>query len=450
MNVMTDTGTRAVTVCRGTRRVDVRLPAAVPVAELMPGLLDLVDGDVPSRSPSVGGTPRTWELVPVGRPPLDWGRTLTDAGVADGDVLYLAEEKTAATGAAIYDVADLAAARIELAGPSFGREHAAVAWPAAAALAGVVASVLPPLGLDIHPWALTAAAVVLLVVTALRPRQPLPDTLAGQLVGAAVPAAAICCAVSAAIGWLDGQPASIEAGVAGGVAAALGVALWVATEERLVGAFAAVAGAAVGLAAGLDAATLSTTQVALAVGGLAFVSIGVTPRIAVVTGGMGGLDLLVRTGGSPDEAAVGSTVGRAHLILIGLLAGCATTVGAGAVVLAAGTPSAIVTAALLAAGLLVRAQAFTRPAHRLVVRYPALVAAASIPVVAGAPLELVAVAAVVLPLAVATGLTIRWPHDVLPRLRLAVGWLEVAIVVGLVPAIATAAGLFALLTEGTS
>jgi hypothetical protein len=53
-------------------------------------------------------------------------------------------------------------------------------------------------------------------------------------------------------------------------------------------------------------------------------------------------------------------------------------------------------------------------------------------------------------LAVALGLWVRWPRDVVARLRLAVGWLEVAVVVSLAPAIATAAGLFDWLAGGSS
>lgn len=450
MNVMTDTGTRAITICRGSRRVDVRLPAAVPVAELMPGLLDLLDGDLPSQSSASHGAPRSWELVPVGRPPLDWGHTLVDAGVSDGDVLYLAAEKTAATGAAIYDVADLAAARTELAGPSFGPEHAAAMWPAAAGLAGLAAGVAPFLGLDLHPWALTVAAVVLLAVTAIQRIQPLPATPAGRLVGAGVPAVAVGLSASAAVGWLDGQSPAVAAGTGGAIAAVLGVGLWAATEQRLIGAVAAAGGLAVGLAAGLDAASLSATEVALAVGGLAFVAIGAVPRIAVVTGGMGGLDVLVRTGGSPSDAAIDQSVSRSHQILTGLLTGCALAAGAAVVTLAAGSPSAIVVAALLAIGLLVRAQAFTRPSHRVVVRLPALAAGALIPAVAGVPVEIVAVAAVVLPIAVAAGLNVSWPRQVPAQLRLAVGWLEIAVVIALVPAIAAAAGLFTWLNGATS
>jgi type VII secretion integral membrane protein EccD len=446
MNVITDTGTRAVTVCRGTRRVDVRLPAEVPVAELMPGLLDLAETERPADRPAVSGAPRTWALAPVGRPPLDWGHSLADAGVDNGDVLILTEQTTSATGAAIYDVADLAAARTELAGPSFGLGHALAAWPGAAALAGLAASLLPFVGVEAHPWSLTVAALVLAAAVVMQQRRPQP-TAAGRLIAHGVAVAAIGSAVAAVGGWLDGQAFAVIAGWCGGAAAVLGATVWWRTEERLVGAFATIFGLGVALAAGLDAATLSPTKIALATGTLAFVAIGALPRVAVTSGGMSGLDLLIRAGGSPDEAAVSTAVTRSDRILTGLLAGCAVVAGTSAVVLGAGSVSTLVVAGLLAVGLLIRAQSFTRPAHRVVVRTPALAAVALIPVVAGAPVEAVVVAAVALPLAAYAGLLMVWPEHVLARLRLAVGWLEVAVVGGLVPAVATAAGLFAWLAD---
>jgi type VII secretion integral membrane protein EccD len=446
MNVITDTGTRAVTVCRGTRRVDVRLPAEVPVAELMPGLLDLAETERPADSPAVSGTPRTWGLAPVGRPPLDWGHSLTDAGIDNGDVLILTEQTTAATGAAIYDVADLAAARTELAGPSFGLGHALAAWPGAAALAGLGVSLLPFVGVEAHPWSLTVAALVLAAGVVALQWRPQP-TAAGRLIAHGIVVAAIASAVAAVAGWLDGRSVGVIAGVCGGVAVALGAAVWWRTEERLVGAFATVCGLGAALAAGLDAATLSPTQIPLATGALAFVAIGVAPRVAVTSGGMSGLDLLIRAGGSPREAAVSTAVTRSDRILTGLLAGCAVVAGASAVALGVGSMSALVAAGLLPAGLLIRAQSFTRPAHRVVVRMPALAAAALLPAVAGAPVEAVVVAAVALPLAAYAALLTRWPEHVVARLRLVIGWLEVGVVVGLVPAIATAAGLFAWLAD---
>jgi type VII secretion integral membrane protein EccD len=450
MNVMTDTGTRAVTICRGTRRVDVRLPAEVPVAELMPGLLDLAEGDRRSDGPAVAGSPRTWGLVPVGRPPLDWGHSLADAGVANGDVLILTEETTAATGAAIYDVADLAAARIELTGPSFGRQHALVAWPGFAALAALAVGVVALAGVELRPWSLTAVAAALAVALVVFRRQPLPAVGAAELSAHAVAVAAIGCAVAATVGWLDGRPATTVAAVAGGVATVFGAAIWSGTEQRLVGAFAVVCGLASCLAAGVDAAALTQTQVALTVGALAFVAVGAAPRLAVTTGGMGGLDLLIRSGGSPDDDTVTTAVARSNRIVTGLLSGCAVVTAASAIVLGAGSPWAIVVAGLLVAGLLVRVQSFTRPAHRLVVLVPTLVAAALIPAVAGVSHDVLAIVVVALPLAVYAGLRVSWPRHLLARLRLGLGWGEVAVVVALGPAIAAAAGLFGWLSGGLS
>lgn len=71
---------RAVTIAGPGRTVDLRVPAGVPVADLLPQLARTVG--VPSGD---GG----WELVPVGRSALSLGSTLATSAVSDGDVLHL-------------------------------------------------------------------------------------------------------------------------------------------------------------------------------------------------------------------------------------------------------------------------------------------------------------------------------------------------------------------------
>lgn len=71
---------RAVTIAGPQRTVDLRVPAGVPVADLLPQVARTV-----GAPPGDGG----WELVPIGGDALSLGATLADAAVRDGDVLHL-------------------------------------------------------------------------------------------------------------------------------------------------------------------------------------------------------------------------------------------------------------------------------------------------------------------------------------------------------------------------
>ncbi|MDT7551628.1 MAG: hypothetical protein QOI16_164, partial [Pseudonocardiales bacterium] len=73
------------TVLAPSRRVDVALPSDVPVAELVPMVLELV-GE-PERSDA--GRPRPWRLSGVAGGPLPAAATLDELGVLDGELLRL-------------------------------------------------------------------------------------------------------------------------------------------------------------------------------------------------------------------------------------------------------------------------------------------------------------------------------------------------------------------------
>ncbi|OYN79190.1 EsaB/YukD family protein [Mycolicibacterium sphagni] len=70
-----------VSICTGDREVDVMLPAQLPIAELMPAVVDLVGGvDVDGADP---------HLARVGGEMLDPAATLAQQAVPDGDLLIL-------------------------------------------------------------------------------------------------------------------------------------------------------------------------------------------------------------------------------------------------------------------------------------------------------------------------------------------------------------------------
>ncbi|OLT13550.1 hypothetical protein BJF78_21710 [Pseudonocardia sp. CNS-139] len=72
------------TVLTPRRPVDVSLPADVPVAELVPMLLELVG------EPVFTARPEPWRLSGVAGGPLPPAATLAELGVPDGELLRLA------------------------------------------------------------------------------------------------------------------------------------------------------------------------------------------------------------------------------------------------------------------------------------------------------------------------------------------------------------------------
>jgi len=78
---------RRVTVHGGGHRVDLSVPAGVPVVELIPAMADLCHaGPDPAET-----TPPAWGLARVGGPPLSLSASLEEAQVVDGEVLCLVD-----------------------------------------------------------------------------------------------------------------------------------------------------------------------------------------------------------------------------------------------------------------------------------------------------------------------------------------------------------------------
>ena len=68
-------------------RVDVALPADLPVAELVPMVLELVG------EPVFGVRPQPWRLFRVTGAPLPLGESLHELGVLEGDLLRIAPDR---------------------------------------------------------------------------------------------------------------------------------------------------------------------------------------------------------------------------------------------------------------------------------------------------------------------------------------------------------------------
>ena len=101
-----------VSVIGGTTQFDVGLPAAVPVAALIPDLVSLITSRAPETDDSEarpGPVRDHWTLSRVGHDPIAPGRSLAEAGVRDGDLLILRSVPARETAVLFDDVIDAVA-----------------------------------------------------------------------------------------------------------------------------------------------------------------------------------------------------------------------------------------------------------------------------------------------------------------------------------------------------
>ncbi|WP_243706388.1 type VII secretion integral membrane protein EccD [Micromonospora sp. KC721] len=98
-------GLSRVTVVAPRTRMDLALPSDVPLADLLPTLLRYAGEDLADEGVRHGG----WALSRLGGPPLDGGRTATQLGVRDGEVLYFNPRAAAAPEIVFDDVVDAVA-----------------------------------------------------------------------------------------------------------------------------------------------------------------------------------------------------------------------------------------------------------------------------------------------------------------------------------------------------
>ncbi|WP_344253564.1 EsaB/YukD family protein, partial [Pseudonocardia hydrocarbonoxydans] len=131
------------TVLAPRTRVDVALPADLPLGELVPMVLELVG------EPGPGHAPLPWRLSGVTGGPLHPAATLDELGVLDGEMLRIGPA-TAPPPSPVFDdpVDALASAAGRTAGPRV-TPRAGVA----VVLGGLAAAVLAPV--PPGPWAVT-------------------------------------------------------------------------------------------------------------------------------------------------------------------------------------------------------------------------------------------------------------------------------------------------------
>jgi ESX secretion system protein EccD len=359
-----------VTLVAPQGRFDIALPASVPLAYLVPPLLQQAGEDLAEAGLEHGG----WAVQRLGGWPLDTGQSAAALGINDGEVLYLRPRRAELPTPVFDDAAEAISRTLAEQTPRW-----TAAASRAARLAGgitLLAAGAAALLLAGPPWRLPAVgaglvAALLLVAAGMMSRAA-DDAVAGAALGCG---AGLYGAVSGVLA-LAGQNTSPLAGSAGLLAgSAVGLVL-VVLAGASVGAgapvFAAAAVVAVaGLVAGLVEPHSTGGGAAAAALGLVFVLMPLVPAIAYRAAGLPRPFLPesareLRRGATPLPAGeLAERTLHADLYLSSLVAACAVVTVAAAGTLAAAPgwagPGLAGVAALLA---LLRARAFTGRAQR--------------------------------------------------------------------------------------
>ncbi|MFC5992697.1 type VII secretion integral membrane protein EccD [Pseudonocardia hispaniensis] len=442
-------------------RVDLALPADVPLAELVPMVLELI-GE-PARS-GPGRHPVPWRLSGPAGGPLPPDASLAQLGILDGELLRIGPDVPPPPAPVFDDPADALAATAAAhtgAGPSRGR---GLGPAAVVVLAGVSGLMLAGIRTSAAgPWLVALAVVVgafaavAAVLHAARLSEAdTPDRLGAlTAVLAAVP-------LAAAAGWatLPGPPGPshlLLAAVATGTVAAVGQLAVRVVTPLLVGLV------VVAVAAGLGALALRWTGAAAgAVGsGVAAAALAIGPllpgcalRLAAIPRPQVPTDareLVAADRGvelvPPAEFAERAELARGYLA--GLVGGGAAAVAVGAW-LAGGVPGWVgpAFAATAAAALLLRSRGFADPAPARALQLGGAAAALG----ALAPVALTtgpgvrgAVGFALLAAAAGTATIVsRAERAWSPVTRRAMDLLEVGLVVIAIPLAVGAAGLYGL------
>lgn len=186
-----------VTVLAPSTRIDVGLPADVPLADLLPTLLRHAGEDQGDAS----GVPSLWSLQRFGESALDASRTATALAIRDGEILYLRTRTEALPPVVFDDVAD-AIATGSRSRPAWDDRDSRRAAFWVSGLALVAALVVPMLAVmpRLALVGITAGTGLALLLTAVVLARALSDARAAAVSAyAAVAFAALAAAAAVAV-----------------------------------------------------------------------------------------------------------------------------------------------------------------------------------------------------------------------------------------------------------
>ncbi|TCK20366.1 type VII secretion integral membrane protein EccD [Pseudonocardia endophytica] len=432
-------------------RVDLALPADVPVAELVPMVLELI-GE-PSRQDESGGSPvpEPWRLCGPAGGPLPPEATLDGLGVLDGELLHIGPRAAAVPPPVFDDPADALAAAVRDGGSAGSWRPGPVAAPLVVTAAAVLLATVRTSSVPV----VVAAAVVAVLGAGLA---VLHARRVSSRDGAAAGSAALCATAPAAAAGVLVLPGPLGSGqvllgaLGAGLAAVLGLAVLRSVTPALLAvvvvapALVVAAVVRLGTDAPIGAIGAGLAAVALAAG-------PVLPRAALRVAGMPApvvptdLEEIARADTAVLPAPeLGRRADLARGLFAGLSAGAALPAGGGAVVAAAdGSWSGVALAAVTVVVLLLRARAFAEAGPALVLAATAVGTAVGTGLLAatahGPVVRLVAAGVLGLGVLVAVrtaGTTLS------PVGRRTLDVLELVLTAAAIPAALAAMGLFAL------
>jgi type VII secretion integral membrane protein EccD len=359
-------GLARITINAPQRRVDVAVPDAVPLAELLPELLQHAGAGLADDGERHGG----WLLRRADGTALSAAAGLAGQGIHDGAVLHLVPARASWPELEYDDVVEAIAA---------GARRQGVPWsPAAtratalgAAGAGLAVALVAAVRSDL-PQVAAAIAVVLVLVGTTASRAYGDSVIGATLAAFGLPFAA-------AGGWLAAAEPATTAGrvLLGAVAvllAALVAAVGVAHLLRIF-----VAGATVGLfgviGGLLGTLTRPAAAAAVVLAGLA-AGVAGTPLLAIRLGKLP-MPLVAPPGGdltgsgralaaAADRSRIFAAVARTDEMLSGMLLGSAMAgAGASLVLARSGDVSGLILVAVAATAMLLRARIFMTVRQRL-------------------------------------------------------------------------------------
>ncbi|MET0766799.1 MAG: type VII secretion integral membrane protein EccD [Aeromicrobium sp.] len=364
-----------VTVVTGERTIDLALPSALPLSDVLPQVMRFASPE------HQAGAPTSWTLARLGAASLPLTQSLAEAGVLDGDVLELRGQQEDVRPALVEDVRDAVEDSVDDAGGVWStRTTGSFAVLAGASLLGVLALASltgrlfgsPSWTTQVDtPGAATAAIVGLLFATWWAARFARPVDAAGAALSAMLWGALLGRAV---VADLDVEPWTDLASTVLGLALVAGVAVLLTRA-----AIGHAAAAAVLLAAGLLHAVvgwldLPVEQAVRVLPVLALLTVGVSPRVSLSVGGLASADYRVRHVGRLDLSVLRARYRASNALLVGSLVGVAVVVVWGSIVLDLRGDEWDQTLALsLAVAALLRSRLFSRTQHMLPLRVAGLV-----------------------------------------------------------------------------
>lgn len=306
-----------VTVVHGARRVDLALPSALPLSDVLPQLLGYCAPDTAPEQPN------GWTLARVGGAGLNLSTTLADAGIADGDVLELRTSQEQVHPAYVEDVRDVLEDTMDATARRW-QPATTVAFSVATGAVGLALAALLP-----QVWTPQAAGPLVTAISVAgllgvaawwTDRQKMP-----RIAQLALAVAALWGGVAAwsAATWAEWPaPATVGAALIG----ALMVTALIRTVTPVAGAQLAglsllgAAGAVVGVITVAGGDPLAGVRLAAVA---AVLVVGVLPRVSLTIGGLASADYRVRNHGLVTSEALAARIAQSDALLYGSLLGVA-------------------------------------------------------------------------------------------------------------------------------